>query len=135
MHPIKNLLATAACLSLAGCASYPPLSESTWQLAQVSQNGASTPVRGEFTLVLGEDGAVTGNILCNQWFGQHSIDGKSLNITGTGASKKHCADRGAIDQRIERSYLDVLETGLQRTGPDQLTTKDSAGLTWIFKRQ
>lgn len=88
------------------------LAGSSWDV--ISYNTGTEAVRSviidtEITANFGDDGQLTGNAGCNDYFASYEVDGENISIGGVGMTEKFCMDpEGIMDQ--ESQYLAALET-------------------------
>jgi heat shock protein HslJ len=71
-------------------------------------DGAVSPAIGEATLLLGEDGTISGSTGCNRFSGGYELDGTTLTA-GPLATTRMACEEALMDQ--ERAVLDVLDAG------------------------
>jgi heat shock protein HslJ len=88
------------------------LAGSSWDV--ISYNTGTQAVRSviidtEITANFGDDGQMTGNAGCNDYFASYEADGENISISGVGMTEKFCMEpEGIMDQ--ESQYLAALET-------------------------
>jgi heat shock protein HslJ len=107
------------------------LAGTTWLLAGY-HNGqgafvpvmAGTRVSAEFT----EDGQITGNAGCNNYFGSSSADQEAISIGPLASTEMYCADpEGVMDQ--ENAYLAAIQkAATYKVGAGELTLADASGM-------
>lgn len=80
----------------------------------ISYNTGTEAVRSvildtEITANFGEDGQITGNTSCNDYFGPYETEGDTISIGPLGTTRKMCAEpEGVMEQ--ESAYLAALQT-------------------------
>ncbi|WP_281213107.1 META domain-containing protein [Shewanella insulae] len=80
-------------------------------------------------LVFAEDGALSGNNSCNQFFGKYQLDGRALFLSPAGSTMKACVD--ALMQQ-ERSIMQAMSEVTQaRLVKGKLQLKDADGETQL----
>jgi heat shock protein HslJ len=97
----------------AGCLAplSPPeeLTSYTWRLISYN-NGNELADVGPLiiiTLKFGEDGRMSGNAGCNDYFGTYNTDGGLISVRAVGATEKYClAPEGVMD--MEQEYFLLL---------------------------
>ena len=105
-------------------ASASPLAGPGWRLVEI---GGAAPLRGaEATLVLGDDGRVSGEGPCNGFSGKAEIDGDRIRLGPLAATKRACSN-GAVNA-LESDYFAALARSARfvREG-DRLTLFDAGG--------
>jgi heat shock protein HslJ len=118
-------LAAVACSSSPASDAALALAGTSWTVAAVA--GTAVMAGSTLTLTFGEDGKVTGNAGCNQYFASWAVDGDTLTIGLIGASKMFCAEPDGLMAQ-EGRFLEALgsvATG-RRVG-DQLELASAAG--------
>jgi len=88
------------------------LAGSSWEVIAYN-NGkggvVSVIIETEITANFGEDGQLTGNAGCNDYFGAYEADGENISMGPFGTTRKACQEpEGIMDQ--ENQYLAALET-------------------------
>jgi heat shock protein HslJ len=99
-----------------------------WQLISFGSAGAEIPVVGDsaVTLMLGEDGQLSGSGGCNSYGGGYEIDNNTLSVAQIASTLMACADEQLMQQEID--YLAALQTGMQfAVNGDQLTLSSPDG--------
>ncbi len=88
------------------------LAGSSWDVIAYN-NGrggvVSVIIDTEITANFGEDGELTGNASCNDYFGAYEADGENISMGPFGATRKACQEPEGIMQQ-ESEYLAALET-------------------------
>jgi heat shock protein HslJ len=129
------ILMTTGCSVLSSGNSTNPYGE--WQLTETVQAGKSLAVadpENRFSLTLSEDGKASGQVACNSWHAQSSVDGNKMKLTTPAAtSKRRCHFSDPATQELEKRFLRQLSAGgeFQLNG-DQLELKLSDGEIWRF---
>jgi heat shock protein HslJ len=88
------------------------LAGSSWDVISYN-NGkeavVSLIIGSEITANFGEDGQLTGNASCNNYFASYETDGDMISIGPAGATEMFCSEpEGVMEQ--EQQYLAALET-------------------------
>lgn len=106
------------------------LSGTTWDVIAYN-NGkeavVSLIIGTEITALFGEDGQLTGNAGCNDYFASYETDGDQITIGLPGVTQKYCSEpEGLMEQ--EQAYLTALQTAAtyKITGMD-MEMRTSAG--------
>ncbi|NTV00358.1 MAG: META domain-containing protein [Methanoregulaceae archaeon] len=130
-----------AFILLAGCSSTVPpedLTRSPWLLVSYldKEKGLSAvPPGSQVTLSFREDGKLSGNAGCNDYFGTYRVDGGLLSTGGLVSTEKYCLyPQGVMD--LEGKYLSLLpESTRYNIDGDELTLSyyDERKLL-VFKR-
>lgn len=99
------LACTAGCLA----PSSPPaeLTGPTWRLASY-YNGSELADAGPLpiiTLKFGEDGRISGNAGCNEYFGDYRLEGGLMSFRALGATEKYCVTPEGVMDREEIYFL------------------------------
>ncbi|QYK13657.1 META domain-containing protein [Shewanella rhizosphaerae] len=80
-------------------------------------------------LVFAEDGALSGNNSCNQFFGQYQLDGQALTLSPAGSTMKACVD--ALMQQ-ERNVMQAMSQVTQvKLVKGKLLLSDADGETQL----
>lgn len=140
-------LALAATFLLLGACSQPLPQESVadgsivgteWRVvayASGDQGTASVIGNTQMSARFGDDGRVTGNAGCNQFFADYALSDAALTVGPAGATSMFCAEpEGLMEQ--EAAYLGALRsaTTLRRNG-DALELRSTDGaLAVVFTR-
>jgi len=87
----------------------------------------------EITAGFGEDGQITGNAGCNEYFASHQISADSISIGPPSATRMFCSDpEGVMDQ--ETQYLLALQTAstysLEGSSLEFRTADDAIAVTF-----
>ncbi|MBW8183029.1 META domain-containing protein [Shewanella nanhaiensis] len=130
---IKSLIISAALISLTACqsTSVPQTQDieliGTWNIEVV----AGKPVidYSPAQLIFADEGKLTGNNSCNNFFGSYSIDGDNVRLMPAGNTMKACVD-ALMDQeqRVMSSMPEITNAVLAK---GKLLLKDEAGKTQI----
>ena len=81
----------------------------SWQLNELNGNPTLPLPEAAVTANFGEDGRLTGNAGCNDYFASYETDGENISISALGWTEKFCMEpEGVMDQ--ESQYLAALET-------------------------
>lgn len=101
------LAGTAGCLS----PSSPPaeLTAVSWKLVSYNTGNEIADVGPliAITLKFGEDGRISGNAGCNDYFGDYELEGGLISVRALGATEKYClAPEGVMD--LEQAYFTLL---------------------------
>jgi heat shock protein HslJ/uncharacterized lipoprotein YbaY len=88
------------------------LAGSSWEVVSYN-NGreavVSVIIGTEITANFGEDGQLTGNAGCNNYFGPYEVDGENISMGPFGTTRMACQEpEGVMEQESE--YLAALET-------------------------
>jgi heat shock protein HslJ len=112
---------------MAGCLtpSSPPeeLTGHSWRLVSYNTGNemADAGPLTTITLKFGEDGRISGNAGCNDYFGNYTIEGGLTGIGVQKTTKKNCPARGGV-METEQRYLLLLEnTTRYSIDQDELT--------------
>lgn len=93
------------------------LAGSSWEVISYNngRGGVVSVIIGtEITANFGEDGQLTGNASCNDYFGPYETDGENISMGPFGATRKACPEpEGIMQQEVE--YLAALETAATYT--------------------
>jgi heat shock protein HslJ len=127
---------------MAGCLapSSPPeeLTGNSWKLVSYN-DGNELANAGPLTIItlkFGENGRISGNAGCNDYFGDYQLEGGLISIKVLGATEKYClAPEGVMD--MEQSYYLLLKkTTRYHIDQDEMTLShyDEEQLL-IFKKQ
>lgn len=88
------------------------LAGSSWEVIGYNngKGGVVSVIIGtQITAYFAEDGELTGNAGCNEYFGPYETDGEKISMGPFGTSRKACQEpEGIMDQ--ENQYLAALET-------------------------
>ncbi|WFN35636.1 META domain-containing protein [Methanogenium sp. S4BF] len=109
-----------------------PLTGTTWMLTSYTtgNDSVSSVIAGtEISLIVDEDGGVSGSAGCNSYFASYETDGTALSFGPVGATKMFCDEpEGTMVQ--ETTYLNLLEAaaGYGIEG-DILTVQDASEKT------
>ncbi len=113
--------------TMAGCLapSSPPeeLTAHSWRLVSYNSGNALADI-GPLpivTLRFGEDGHISGNAGCNEYFGDYQLEGGLMSVRALGATEKYClTPEGVMDR--EQTYLLLLSnTTRYHIDQDELT--------------
>ncbi|MDD1706252.1 MAG: META domain-containing protein [Methanoregulaceae archaeon] len=112
---------------MAGCLapSSPPqdLTSHSWRLAFYNDGNelAGTGPLTLITLKFAEDGRISGNAGCNDYFGDYRLEGGLISVGELGATEKYClTPEGVMD--MEQTYLLLLKnTTRYSIDQDELT--------------
>lgn len=101
-----------ACLGGCLAPSSPPgeLTGHPWKLVSYN-NGNELADAGPLTIItlkFGEDGRISGNAGCNDYFGDYRLEGGLISVRALGATEKYClAPEGIMD--MEQTYFLLLK--------------------------
>jgi heat shock protein HslJ len=102
------------------------LSGTAWNVvAYNNSKQAAVSVLGgtKVTARFGEDGRVTGNAGCNNYFAGYEVADESIAIGQPGATRRYCAEPGGVMEQ-ETRYLDALQSAVEfRLEGDKLTLR------------
>lgn len=133
--PFVLVLAVAGCgggLDVPGSGTEDPGPTGSWQL--VNGHGPEGPIpilEGHaITLTFEEQGAIGGTAACNHYFGDATIGGGSISISGVGASEMGCSPQQVMES--ERAYLQALPAvaTYERTGDELVLTGPDTELVY-----
>jgi len=88
------------------------LAGSSWEAISYNngKGGVVSLIIGtQITAVFGEDGELTGNASCNDYFGPYEADGENISMGPFGTTRKACPEPEGIMEQ-ESGYLAALET-------------------------
>ena len=88
------------------------LAGSSWDVISYNngRGGVVSVIIGtEITANFGEEGEMTGNAGCNDYFGAYEADGENISMGPFGTTRKACQEPEGIMQQ-ESEYLAALET-------------------------
>lgn len=114
------------------------LAGSSWDVIAYN-NGkeavVSVIIGTQITAVFGEDGQLTGNAGCNDYFTIYEADGDKINIGSVEATEIFCSEPAGIMEQ-EKQYLAALETAATyRIGPLDMEMRTENGARVVsFKR-
>ncbi|CAM3947897.1 META domain-containing protein [Shewanella aquimarina] len=80
-------------------------------------------------LVFAEDGALSGNNSCNQFFGKYQLDGQALSLSPAGSTMKACVD--ALMQQEHTVMQAMSEVTQAELAKGKLLLKDADGKTQL----
>jgi putative lipoprotein len=110
---MKRLLATGflgmaitACggAGTATSSTEPALEGTSWQL--VSIDGREPDVEVTPTLVIAEDGRVSGTAVCNTYMGQATIEGSSISVGPLATTRIACSGAAGL---LEQAFLGAMD--------------------------
>lgn len=119
--------------TLTGCGGDPmDLLVGSWRLEAIGDAPALTGANAA-TLVIGEDGRLSGSTGCNRMFGQLSVTGEGIAIAGMGMTRMACLDPGlmAQEQRVTQGLSGAQGFSIDDEGRLLLPTADQATLRWV----
>lgn len=78
-----------------------------------------------------EDGKITGNASCNEYFGDYTLDGNNISVGELGVTRKLCQEpEGVMDQ--EQQYIESLQsTSVYNINIDNLEFRDDSGALMV----
>ncbi len=80
----------------------------TWKLTEFGVSGSTSLAVGNATIVFdGESGEATGSTGCNSFFGDYTVGGDSVSLSGIGATERACIDPPGVMQQ-ESAFLGIL---------------------------
>ncbi len=102
-----------------------------WILEQMKINGQNiTPGDQPPTMTFTDDGKIAGFAGCNRYFGGYAVDGRTITISGIGATKMFCQD--SMD--IEGNFLKGLSLPLRALfSESKLVLHADQGVELIFR--
>ncbi len=105
------------------------LTGTTWSL--VDLDGEPAVVTDGVTVTFGDDGSINGFGGCNTLFGDYTVDGEALTVTGLAATRKFC-DQAVMDR--EALVMAILTDAVSATiEDDELTVTANDGAELIFQ--
>lgn len=112
-----------------------PLTGTTWYLNSFVDAIGNFWTPGPMypiSLQLTDDGALTGNAGCNNYFGSYTLSGNTITIGTLGSTVMFCNETGIMD--LETTYLAVLpRMTLYQVSGNELTFSDGTGkITMIY---
>jgi heat shock protein HslJ len=107
-----------------------PLAGTSWEVVSYN-NGqeavVSVIVDTRITANFGQDGQVTGNAGCNDYFGPYQTDGSAISIGPVGMSAMACAEPEGVMQQ-ENEYLAALQSATTyRIDGNRLELRSASG--------
>ena len=101
-----------------------------WELTGYNngQGGVVSPVAGTtISAIFGEDGQVTGNSGCNNYFASYTVTGTDITIGPAGSTRMSCeTPAGVMEQELQ--YLALMEDAVSfERAPRTLTMRDAGG--------
>jgi heat shock protein HslJ len=114
------------------------LEGSSWEVIGYNngKGGVVSVIIGtEITASFGEDGQLTGNASCNNYFASYETEGDSISIGPAGATQMFCGEPEGIMEQ-EQQYLAALETATtyKITGLDMEMRTSEGSIVATFKR-
>ena len=112
-----------------------PLTGTTWYLNSFVDAIGNFWTPGPMypiSLQLADDGKLSGNAGCNNYFGSYMLSGNTITISTLGSTVMFCNETGVMD--LEATYLAVLpRMTLYQVSGNELTLSDGTGkITMIF---
>ncbi|MGI3004096.1 META domain-containing protein [Shewanella carassii] len=111
----KTLVAAALLLGLAACQTTPdtqgqplPL-EGSWHVESIL--GQPTIDYSPAQLVFADDGKLSGNNSCNNFFGTYSLEGQKLKLVPAGSTMKACVDALMAQEQLVMQVLPQVVKG------------------------
>ena len=114
------------------------LEGSSWQVIGYNngKGGVVSVIIGtEITADCGEDGQLTGNASCNNYFAPYETEGENITIGPAGSTRMACQEPEGIMEQ-EQQYLAALETAAtyKITGLDMEMRTSEGSLVATFRR-
>ena len=114
------------------------LEGSSWQVIGYNngKGGVVSVIIGtEITADFGEDGQLTGNASCNNYFAPYETEGENITIGPAGSTRMACQEPEGIMEQ-EQQYLAALETAAtyKITGLDMEMRTSEGSLVATFRR-
>ncbi|NJN26311.1 MAG: META domain-containing protein [Cyclobacteriaceae bacterium] len=102
-----------------------------WKLAYMIENGTTIQIENKIPVLrFSNDGEISGNGGCNNFFGSYSLLDRTIRIGQVGATKMMCADGADLEQ----SFLKVLSGELRGLfSNDQLILSSDGGNRLVFE--
>jgi heat shock protein HslJ len=114
------------------------LAGSSWTVISYNngkQAVVSVIIGTEITADFGQDGQLTGNASCNNYFASYEVDGENITIGPAGSTQMLCNEPEGIMEQ-EQQYLAALQTAstFKITGLDMQMRTSEGALVASFKR-
>ena len=112
-----------------------PLTGTTWYLNSIIDATGTIWTPGPLfpiSLQLADDGKLSGNAGCNNYFGSYTLSGSTISIGTLGTTVMFCDEPGVMD--LETTYLALLpRMTLYQVSGNELTLSDGTGkITVIY---
>ncbi|SOD85408.1 Heat shock protein HslJ [Streptomyces sp. Ag109_G2-15] len=117
---------TLACASSQGAEAGQPVTGVDWRVDSLTAEGTTRHAPATAHIRIGTDGLAAGNLGCNQFSAQATVQGDRITIGNVRATKMAC-DQARMD--FERAFARTLTTGTltARTDDGKLTLTDGDG--------
>ncbi|WP_076416198.1 META domain-containing protein [Shewanella sp. UCD-KL12] len=130
---LKSFLIATSLFGLAACQSTvnePPKEQQialtgTWQIEAIA--GKAVIDYSPAQLIFSEDGKLSGNNSCNNFFGSYIVEGSSISLTPAGSTMKACVD--ALMAQEQQVMTNMPEVSSLQLSKGKLRLNDSEGKT------